>query len=215
MSIIITRGYSWGSTELVTNTKLHTLIDSATIDMSAPSAIGGTTPAAGAFTTLTATGLLTLTSGQLAFPASQSASADPNTIDDYEEGYFTPTITGDSGNYVLATSADTFYYIKISKMVFFQGYLAVASDNSASGDIKISIPFAAANLSDKADITIVNACIVDGGGTIPNPYGLILGPTSVMCLRKLTDAGVETYITDSDVDAVWTIRVSGSYVAAN
>ena len=31
MSTILSRGYTFGSTELVTNTKLHTLIDSATI----------------------------------------------------------------------------------------------------------------------------------------------------------------------------------------
>jgi len=31
MAITITKGYSFGATELVTNTKLHTLVDSATV----------------------------------------------------------------------------------------------------------------------------------------------------------------------------------------
>jgi len=35
---------------------------------------------------------INLTAGQLIFPATQSASADANTLDDYEEGTFTPTI---------------------------------------------------------------------------------------------------------------------------
>ena len=41
------------------------------------------------------TGLLTVSGGQIAFPATQSASADPNTLDDYEEGSWTPSITFD------------------------------------------------------------------------------------------------------------------------
>jgi len=31
MSVVISKGYIFGSTELVTNTKLHTLVDSATV----------------------------------------------------------------------------------------------------------------------------------------------------------------------------------------
>jgi len=39
---------------------------------------------------------INLTGGQLIFPATQIASADANTLDDYEEGTFTPTIADDS-----------------------------------------------------------------------------------------------------------------------
>jgi len=46
MAITITKGYTFGSTELVTNTKLHSLVDDSVIDASEPGAIGGTTPAA-------------------------------------------------------------------------------------------------------------------------------------------------------------------------
>lgn len=37
---------------------------------------------------------LSLDRGQLKFPATQNASSDANTLDDYEEGTFTPTIIG-------------------------------------------------------------------------------------------------------------------------
>jgi hypothetical protein len=40
------------------------------------------------------TGLITLGSGQLKFPATQNASADANTLDDYEEGTWTPSLGG-------------------------------------------------------------------------------------------------------------------------
>jgi hypothetical protein len=39
----------------------------------------------------TMTGLLTV-NGQIKFPAAQNASADPNTLDDYEEGSWTPSL---------------------------------------------------------------------------------------------------------------------------
>jgi hypothetical protein len=37
-------------------------------------------------------GVLSLAAGQIKFPASQNASSDANTLDDYEEGTWTPTI---------------------------------------------------------------------------------------------------------------------------
>lgn len=41
--------------------------------------------------------ILTLTGGKIAFPATQQASADPNTLDDYEEGTWTPVYSPASG----------------------------------------------------------------------------------------------------------------------
>ena len=43
MAATITKGYTFGATELVTNTKLHTLVDNATIDLTAPGTIGSAT----------------------------------------------------------------------------------------------------------------------------------------------------------------------------
>ena len=40
---------------------------------------------------------VSLTSSGLAMPASQSASGDANTLDDYEEGTYSPAITGTGG----------------------------------------------------------------------------------------------------------------------
>jgi hypothetical protein len=51
--------------------------------------------------------------GNLAFPATQVPSSDPNTLDDYEEGSWTPTLGG-SATYALRTAV----YTKIGRMVF-------------------------------------------------------------------------------------------------
>ena len=52
-----TKGYTFGATEQVTNTKLHTLVDSSTIDLTVAVALGTTTPSLGAFTSTTATAI--------------------------------------------------------------------------------------------------------------------------------------------------------------
>jgi len=51
----------------------------------------------------------------ITFPATQSASSDANTLDDYEEGTWTPTSPG--GGYVFSTVSGK--YTKIGNRVFF------------------------------------------------------------------------------------------------
>jgi hypothetical protein len=51
----------------------------------------------------------------ITFPATQSASTDVNTLDDYEEGTWTPTITPLSGSLTSYTSSGR--YTKIGRVV--------------------------------------------------------------------------------------------------
>ena len=72
--------------------------------------------------TLTSAGFLT--ANGLTFPATQVPSADPNTLDDYEEGTFTPAFYSQfiqDGDIVVTYTATTGKgrYIKIGKTVFF------------------------------------------------------------------------------------------------
>jgi hypothetical protein len=53
------------------------------------------------------------TNGQIPFPATQNPSADVNTLDDYEEGSYTPTVTGFSS----VAQTPTIYYVKVGKLV--------------------------------------------------------------------------------------------------
>jgi hypothetical protein len=70
-----------------------------------------------------------LTANGLTFPASVVLSADPNTLDDYEEGTFTPTFTStfiQLGDIVVTYSASLQrgFYVKIGRTVFFSVFLA-------------------------------------------------------------------------------------------
>jgi hypothetical protein len=89
---------------------------------------------------------LTLTSGQIDFPATQVPSAGANTLDDYEEGTFTPTITsagGGAGTYGTQVAG----YVKIGRKVSVSGRVVLATKGTlAAGAVSISgLPFAALN----------------------------------------------------------------------
>lgn len=84
-------------------------------------------------------GLLTLAQGQIKFPATQSASSDANTLDDYEEGTFTPTVNiiGGSVSYTQQVGR----YIKIGKLVQFWVYLTFTGTNGATLSDLANMPF--------------------------------------------------------------------------
>jgi len=78
------------------------------------------------------------------FPASQVASTDVNTLDDYEEGTFQVTFTcGTSGTITIDTTQDTLSYVKIGRMVMISGLVAVSSVSSPVGSLSLgNLPFA-------------------------------------------------------------------------
>jgi hypothetical protein len=84
----------------------------------------------------------TSTSGTgIAFPATQSASSDANTLDDYEEGTWTPTYTAASGT--LAGVSTGGRYTKIGRIVHIIAYVTCSGPGTASGLISINnFPFA-------------------------------------------------------------------------
>lgn len=83
--------------------------------------------------------LLTLLGGQIVFPATQNASADANTQDDYEEGTFTP---GDNSGAGLTFSNAQGAYIKVGQFVL--ATIDVTYPSTANGSqVRISLPFAA------------------------------------------------------------------------
>jgi hypothetical protein len=77
----------------------------------------------------------------IAFPAAQSASTDANTLDDYEEGTWTPIIVGTAP---VGTGTYTFQggrYTKIGNRVFVEGYISWSA-HTGGGTMSISgLPF--------------------------------------------------------------------------
>jgi hypothetical protein len=92
---------------------------------------------------------INLTGGQIAFPATQSASSDANTLDDYEEGTFTATMsTSSSGSVTIDTSFRTGWYTKIGRQVTIIGQFKVSSVSSPAGELYLNgLPFTSLSAS--------------------------------------------------------------------
>ena len=70
----------------------------------------------------------------ITFPATQSASSDANTLDDYEEGNWTPVVNGQS------QTGQTCRYIKIGKIVQISGDVTFSFTGSSGGSLS-GLPF--------------------------------------------------------------------------
>jgi hypothetical protein len=97
-----------------------TLISASTIG------VGGATPSA--------------SGAGITFPATQSNSSNANTLDDYEEGFFTPTWTGSSSGSV-TTGQLLGQYTKVGNLVTVWIAAVNPSATTLSGDWKFSLPF--------------------------------------------------------------------------
>jgi hypothetical protein len=95
---------------------------------------------------LTNAGLLNLPFGQIQFPATQNSSANANTLDDYEEGTWTPTITFGGASVGLTYSTRDCSYQKIGNRVRITGYIFLSNKGSSTGTAKLNgLPFTSAN----------------------------------------------------------------------
>ncbi len=100
--------------------------------------------------TLDVTGLLTLDAGQIAFPASQNASSNVNTLDDYEEGTWQPTLIGTGGQSGQAYTTQVGSYIKIGKTVVVHGRLTMSTLGTVTTAAAIgNLPFTSENTSNQ------------------------------------------------------------------
>ncbi len=80
--------------------------------------------------------------GNVAFPATQVASADANTLDDYEEGSWTPILHGATTTTYTEQGG---VYTRIGRFVFFTGVIIVNSVGDGSTYIIGGLPFSASS----------------------------------------------------------------------
>ena len=74
----------------------------------------------------------------ITFPATQSASSDANTLDDYEEGSWTPALkTPGTATYTQQVGR----YIKIGKFVFVKAHLQITTIGTGNGAEVSGLPY--------------------------------------------------------------------------
>jgi hypothetical protein len=157
-----TNSYTIADFRTGTNASAFAIFGNTTAAFSATVAVGAATPSA--------------SGAGITFPATQSASSNANTLDDYEEGTWTPVLQFDANTQTLTTTYGT--YVKIGKSVSINMSISWAA-KSGSGRVYITgLPFAKEATGTIALLAGCNAGGVtttealfynlDGSGTILN-----------------------------------------------
>ena len=118
----------------------------------------------------------------ITFPATQSASSDANTLDDYEEGTFTVGLTPDvSGSITVNTSYNTLSYTKIGRLVTVTGRIQISSVSSPVGNAltMTALPFAAAAGTEDSAYTALTVVVYNGSGYVTIPGRTAVSSTTV------------------------------------
>jgi len=147
----------------------------------------------------------------ITFPASQSASSNANTLDDYEEGTWTPTITfgGASVGVTYNTTFTGATYTKIGNRVCVSGYLEVTNKGSSTGDASIgNLPFT----SESGATKYLGATVGGSAFTFANQFwARIAAGSTLIDLLETTEAGAQSFITNSDFTNFTGIYFSATY----
>jgi len=102
--------------------------------------------------------------GQLKFPATQNPSADPNTLDDYEEGTWTPIDASGAGlNLVIDGQS---IYTKIGNMVWASCRIVFPTTADGSAIHIGGLPFTVANNLGNCGGGMVTLCYVTTAVTV-------------------------------------------------
>jgi len=112
------------------------------------------------------------------FPPTQVASTSAKTLDDYEEGTWTPTIAfGGNSVGVTYNAATAARYTKIGRFVLLNGYILLTNKGSSTGIATIgNLPFAISSTSENGNTS--SALGYAGNITYTGTLGLWFGSTA-------------------------------------
>jgi hypothetical protein len=150
----------------------------------------------------------------IAFPADQTtvgASSDANTLDDYEEGTWTPGVSfGGASAGVTFSASNSGRYTKIGRSVTVIGILELTNKGSSTGSASITgLPFTVA--SGEPNYGGVDFGYVSSMTFADVPFGRTVAGATEVVLAETTNAGVATTITNSDFANNTTLRFTCTY----
>jgi hypothetical protein len=154
--------------------------------------------------------------GQLVFPAVQNASAGVNTLDDYEEGTWTPTITADGGasGVTYDTGNTNGAYIKIGRVVHWWAHITLTAKGTLTGNIQIGgFPFTAG--SEQTFFPGHVSYTTNLGGSITSPTLLVVGGQTKAFLYYMAAGGGTGHanFATAQMSNTTALYAAGSYLA--
>ena len=150
----------------------------------------------------------------ITFPATQSASTNANTLDDYEEGTWTPGASFGNGTTGITYHADNGgRYTRVGSLVTVTGYLRLTSKGSSTGTARITgLPFVPTGTGETGNFA--NAM----GYTIAITYSGTLAiyassGVASMYLISNSSGATSTVLTDTALGNTTATVISLSYLA--
>ena len=155
------------------------------------------------------TGKVTLTRGQMAFPATQVPDAGANVLDDYEEEAWTPALKFGGNSVGMAYTTQAGLYTKIGRQVTLTCCIKLSAKGTSEGAATINgLPFTSKN----ADGAITPATLWLNGITFANvPQAYIDKNTTVIVLAEVIEDGTVSTLTEGNFANTSDIRISVTY----
>lgn len=154
---------------------------------------------------------LLIESGRVRFSATQNASSNVNTLDDYEEGTFQPAITfATPGDLSVGYTFQLGTYVKVGKLVTASVLIATSSftHGSANGALSITgLPFQASGTTGN---DFVGACRWGGitKANYTNVIALIAGGAQTARLDAMGSGQAASTITAADMPTGGAVRIT-------
>jgi hypothetical protein len=132
-------------------------------------------------------------------------------LDDYEEGEYTYTVTGDSsGSWTARSGYTTLSYTKIGRMVTVTGQFETLGTKTASGQAQISLPFTCASggkFGSSGTLPLRN----NGSTVAGTKYAFLSNNSAFFYIANIADDGSLSLMDDSNLDASFEFKLSITY----
>lgn len=150
-----------------------------------------------------------LVSGQLGFPATAIPSADPDTLDDYEEGSWTPTISFGGASVSIAYTTALGRYTKVGRSVIAHGVVTLSNKGSSVGIAGLGgLPFTSANDNIYGSVAVGFAT---GFSSVSGAVIAALGPNTNRMTIYQSASGTAAALTNSNFTATSQLFVTAVY----
>lgn len=159
---------------------------------------------------ISSTGIVSLLQGQLKFPATQNPSADANTLDDYEEGTFTPGFSFGGASVGIAYTAQTGTYTKKGNEVTAKIWVDITSKGSSTGAFAITgLPFTSgATATTYSSVYFGYSLGISYTGT---KEGYMAPSGTTININQISEAGGFSAMTDVNVANTSSMMVTITY----
>lgn len=153
-------------------------------------------------------GNINVLGGGIKFPATQVPSADANTLDDYEEGTWTPELRFGNATTGITYTTQSGHYTKIGNLVTATCMVVLSSNGTATGNAEIyNLPYTV-TLGRNSPVTVFSSGISYTGSLNFQAEGT----TTRIALQQVTEAGSNSYLSEANFSDTASLTLSVTYL---